>query len=321
MSWWSWGEVTSVERFAGTGRKITDMSIAASKSRTVSLAGLIGVVVLMLSACGGQGTETTDGGGTTTTEPPEIDYVALGDSYAAMGSREAPTTGPQFCRRAVDNYPSHVMADARVTDGTDVSCQGATIPDLTQPRPTGAEELPPQFDALDTGTELVTLSIGGNDLGFGEIVGCVQQSMVGERQVDCVAEFNEPLRQRLGQLPAQLDDVYSRIGDLTGGAEVITTGYLPILTPGQVCPQVEAISESDREWAADLTADLNRVLSEAAERNGAEFVLPENVADHTACAAPEERWVGILGNETGSHPMHPTAAGQAAMADAVLAEL
>lgn len=253
--------------------------------------------------------------------PTELNYVALGDSYAAMGSADAELQGPEFCLRASDNYPSHVAADERVSDAVDVSCRGARIPDLLAPRPAGSAEIPAQLDALETSTDVVTLSIGGNDLGFGEIIGCVQQNLIGGAQIDCATELDGMVRDRLAQLPGELDGVYHRIDDFSGGARVITTGYLPILSDAQGCPELAAIPPADRAWAAQLTRELNDVLTNTAERNGAEFVLPAGVEDHTACAEPEQRWVDITGVETGSHPMHPTAAGQDAMAAAVLDRL
>ncbi|WP_426824018.1 SGNH/GDSL hydrolase family protein [Corynebacterium halotolerans] len=250
----------------------------------------------------------------------EYDYVALGDSYAAMGSRDA-ATGPEFCLRSTDNYPSLVAADERVRSSTDVTCQGARIPDLLNPRPADSGELAPQLAALGTDTDLVTLSIGGNDLGFGEIIGCVQENLLGDAQVDCAARLEGTVRTHLAALPEELDELYRHIEDYSGGADVIATGYLPILPEAQTCPEVAAISPADREWAGRLTAELNGVLTDAAERNGASFVLPAGAAEHSTCAEPGQRWTDITGQETGSYPMHPTAAGQAAMAEAVLAEL
>lgn len=295
------------------------MALGERRNRWQVLASRVVALVLLtapvLAACGvpEQVEEAV-----TEPAPTELDYVALGDSYAAMGSTYAELQGPEFCLRASNNYPSHVAADDRISDATDVSCQGARIPDLLTPRTTGAMEIPAQLDALETSTDVVTLSIGGNDLGFGEIIGCVQQNLLGDAHVDCAVELDGVVRQRLAELPAELEDVYHRIDDYSGGARVITTGYLPILNGAQECPELAAIPVTDRAWAAQLTAELNDVLADAAERNGAEFVLPTGVEDHTACAEPEQRWVDVTGAQTGSHPMHPTAAGQEAMAAAVL---
>lgn len=254
-------------------------------------------------------------------EPEKMIYVALGDSYAAMGSVEAGTTGPEFCLRATDNYPSQVMTDERVGVAVDASCQGAQIPDLLQPRVAGSGSLPPQVSTLDEDTDLVTLSIGGNDLGFGDIIGCVQRNLFSEPSVDCVAQLDAPVQERLSQLPAELERVYTAIAAATDGAQVITTGYLPILTDSQECPEVAGISAAERAWVAEITTQLNEVLGVAARNHDADFVLPEGFAEHSVCADPAQRWVDITGAQTGSYPMHPTAAGQAAMAKAVRAQL
>lgn len=293
------------------------MAIGVSRNRqgtAALLAALLAVMALLLTACAEPETPLEP-------EPVKLDYVALGDSYAAMGSRDVPTTGPEFCLRATDNYPSLVGSDQRIATATDASCQGAQIPDLIEPRDAGSAEIPAQLAALETGTDLVTLSIGGNDLGFGEIIGCVQQNLFAEAEVDCVGSLDGTVRERLAELPAELDGIYDRIDDYSGGARVITTGYLPILTDSQDCPELAALPAVERTWAAQLTAELNDVLATVAEDNGAEFILPTGVAEHTVCAEPGQRWVDITGAETGSHPMHPTAAGQAAMAAAVLDQL
>ncbi|AJK69316.1 SGNH/GDSL hydrolase family protein [Corynebacterium marinum] len=248
------------------------------------------------------------------------DYVALGDSYAALGGTSADTTGPDHCLRSSDNYPAGVLADARVT-GRDATCQGAVTADLLRPRHTGSGTIPAQLDALTDSTELVTLSIGGNDIGFGDIAGCFLTAMLAGRESDCAAAWKESVAARMTGLPAQLDEVYRAIEERSGGARVIATGYLPLLAPGDRCTEVELLGDADRAWVVSLTDEVNRIAAEAAERHGAEIVLPEAAENHTGCAAPGDRWVDFLGSETGAFPMHPTPAGQAVMADAVLEKL
>lgn len=220
-----------------------------------------------------------------------------------------------MCQRSADNYPAQVLADARFT-GWDVSCAGAVTGDVLS-----AGAVPAQLDALTEDTDLVTLSIGGNDIGFGEIVGCFFESMNSGRPSDCAEAWTEPTRAQLAELPDRLDLIHREIGERTDGARVIVTGYLPMIAPGDDCTELTAISPADREWIVELTGELNRVVEEAAERHGAEMVLPADAGNHTGCAPPEQRWVDFFGSATGAYPMHPTAAGQAAMAAAVLAEL
>ncbi|AGF72957.1 SGNH/GDSL hydrolase family protein [Corynebacterium halotolerans] len=293
-------------------------------TRSLQAGSVVVLTCLALTACGTESGMSDTAGQTTTeqTTAPDLphDYVALGDSYAALGSRDAALSGPAFCRRSADNYPSQVLADARVT-GQDVSCQGAVTDNLLRPRNTGSEEIPAQLDSLTEGTDLVTLSIGGNDIEFGGMAGCFGQAMRAGLPSDCAATWDGPARAQLAELPDALDQVHQAITDRSPDARVIVTGYMPLIAPGDDCTELAAISEADRAWAVALTDELNQVVADAAERHGADMVLPAGTGEHTGCAAPEQRWVAFHGNETGAYPMHPTPAGQAAMAETVLAEL
>lgn len=293
----------------------------------ISFAAVTGVLALGLSACTGEAPPPAAEDQTNHTTVPDLtedevtEYVALGDSYAAMGSISAPAEDAEICLRSTDNYPAVVSADLQLTGGTDTSCAGATIPDLLQPSQAGEVQLPAQIEALSPETDLITLSIGGNDLGFGEIAGCVQTAVHSGTATDCATELDGLIQQRLTRLPAELDEVYAAIDDRAGGAAVITTGYLPLVTGAANCPEAELVSQPDRSWAEEITAQLNDAVREAAERHGATFVLPAEVEQHTACADPSQRWADITGEQTDSFPMHPTAAGQAAMGRAVLSQI
>lgn len=103
------------------------------------------------------------------------EYVALGDSFAAMGSASADTTGPVECYRSIDNYPSLVLSDPLIGSGTDATCSSAQTADV----------LATQIDTLTPDTDLVTLSIGGNDIHFGDIATCFADMMRGSEGVCC----------------------------------------------------------------------------------------------------------------------------------------
>src|SRR5690242_3722986 len=97
-----------------------------------------------------------------------VNYVALGDSYAAGPLIPAQNGSPAGCLRSDHNYPHLVAAADRAASFTDVSCQGATTGNMTQPQGVGLGTNPPQLNALSAGTTLVTLQIGGNDIGFSD---------------------------------------------------------------------------------------------------------------------------------------------------------
>lgn len=249
----------------------------------------------------------------------ESNHVALGDSYSSMGSREAPLLGPQYCLRSDDNYPSLLDAD------TDVTCQGAVTGHIVGTRVTPDGELPAQVDALGPDTDVVTLTIGGNDIGFGPIVDCVGRSMKEHVTSACQRMLGETVQMEMDELPQLLDDVHHQIRERTGGdgdsAVVLATGYMPLIGPRDTrgnCPGLAFVSSEDVTWAKGLFEQLNGMIREAAERHDARYVMPEGFANHSACAdRPGERWVDFLGERTDAYPMHPTSAGQRAMADAV----
>ena len=253
---------------------------------------------------------------TTAPQQETLNYVALGDSYAAMGSRSAPTTGPGPCVRSTDNYPSLVLKEPNI-EGIDVSCSSAVTEHILGDR-LAQETIPAQVNSLSKDTDLITLSIGGNDIYFGDIAACMYGAMDGSIPTTCESQRGAKTNEMLGLLPARLDAVHEEIRHRSPDARVIATGYFPMLAASGECSEAGSISLTDKAWSVDLTTRLNGIISDAASRHGAEFVLPANTEQHTACAEPKERWVDVSGVFSDSYPMHPTPAGQVAMSEAVV---
>ena len=90
-------------------------------------------------------------------------YVAMGSSFAAGPGvgRRAPGS-PRLAGRSEQNY-AHLLAKARGLSLTDVTCSGATTLNVLEG---GQYFLPPQVDALRPDSELVTVTVGGNDLAY-----------------------------------------------------------------------------------------------------------------------------------------------------------
>lgn len=267
----------------------------------------------------GRGATGTDTGSGATSppddpaEPRHTRYVALGDSFAAFGPVDAPTTGPDNCLRSSLNYPAVLAESGHIGEVVDVSCGGARTADMTGRQ---IAATPPQFDALTADTDLVTLSIGGNDIGFGEIAGCVMTTPA-EVGAPCRDRLETPVTDELDVLPAQLDAVYTGIRERSPDARIVTTGYMPLVPAHGGCGFVSALGPGDVTWTRHVTDRINLIVADAAGRAGADLVAPGDADDRHACAPADRRYTDFTGAETGSHPMHPTAAGQAAMADAV----
>jgi hypothetical protein len=91
-----------------------------------------------------------------------LTYVALGDSYsAASGVLPPDPTAPLLCLRSTRNYP-HVLAAETGAELTDVTCGAAEAKHFTTAQYPG---VPPQVDAVTEDTDLITMTIGGNDSG------------------------------------------------------------------------------------------------------------------------------------------------------------
>lgn len=252
------------------------------------------------------------------TAPSYARYVALGDSFAALGPTTAPTSGPAQCLRSTRNYAAVLAEGGDVGELVDVTCGGARTVDMISPQIAGT---PPQFDALTGDTDLVTLSIGGNDIGFGAMVGCIFQTPRASEGAPCRDRLERSVTDGLNGLPDRLDDVYAGIRDRSPDARIVTTAYLPLVPDHGGCEFVSGMSPGDVTWTRHVTERINMIVSDAAERAGADVVQPADAAERHACAPAAERYTDFTGVDTGSHPMHPTAAGHRAMAEAVGAVL
>lgn len=112
-----------------------------------------------------------------------LEYVALGDSYSAgfglLPFSDQPAAG---CYQAEQNYP-HRVADALGLVLNDRTCSGAVtanIRDTPQLTITGAGTAPVQSDSLSATTDIVTVTIGGNDLGFSSVAArCIALDAAG----------------------------------------------------------------------------------------------------------------------------------------------
>src|SRR5215467_15609307 len=97
-------------------------------------------------------------------------YVALGDSYTSGPLIPHQTGNPAGCLRSTHNYPSLVAAALGAVSFTDASCAGATTADMTAQQAVAGGVNPPEVNTVSAGTTLVTLGVGGNDVGFASII-------------------------------------------------------------------------------------------------------------------------------------------------------
>jgi lysophospholipase L1-like esterase len=264
-------------------------------------------VAVMVAAAPGAGAATTG-------------YVALGDSYAA-GSGVSPLVSgaPWECIRSSRNA-AHLVAGALGFGLADVTCAGARTNDMT-----GAQfpNVAPQFDALRPDTQLVTVQIGGNDLPFGEFVAvCGFLDLLRPTGSPCKDHYTaggiDRTDAKVAAVAPKVAAILQGIHQRSPQARVLVVGYPAILPPSGGCWPVMPVSSGDVPWLDGIERRLNAMLAAQASANQARFVdtYTQSIG-HDACKPRGVKWLEpVLPNESFG-PIHPNAAGEAAMARAV----
>ncbi|MFC8516364.1 SGNH/GDSL hydrolase family protein [Streptomyces sp. NPDC057257] len=271
---------------------------------------------------------------------PKGPYVALGDSYTAGPEIPDQSGSPAGCDRSDRNYPSLVARrlGLKSADFRDVSCSGATIGNLTGVQGTDDGANPAQLSALSGETRLVTLGIGGNDIGFSSMIKqCVQQGVIyyalggGERadgdDAPCreryvsggTDEVQEKIRAADEQLTLALGEVRRRAPQ----ARVYVVGY-PAILPAESsgCGRAMGLAPGDVSYLHEKEQQLNAMLRARAKAAGVRYVdtyTPSVGRD--ACSAQGERWIEPLVPRAAAASVHPNERGERGMADAVLEAL
>ncbi|GAB3645246.1 SGNH/GDSL hydrolase family protein [Glycomyces tarimensis] len=170
-----------------------------------------------------------------------VEYVALGDSYASgLGTRAYLDDG-SGCSRSEYAYPSLLAGDLGA-DFTFAACSGAKTGDL----------IAEQLGSLSSGTDLVTVTIGGNDTGWSSVI----QQCAYPYPLTCDGQIDAAERYIQSELPGRLRAAYDAIVRAAPNAEVIVLGY-PRLFNGEECNAITRISPAEQarlNSAADLLA-------------------------------------------------------------------
>ena len=251
-------------------------------------------------------------------------WVGLGDSFAAGPLIPSQTLNPLGCLRSTRNF-------ARVTTSrlgiplVDVSCSGARTVHMTQSQSTDAGTNAPQFNALRTTTTHVSVQIGGNDIGFSEILqNCSTANPFGRPcQQRYVRNGVDELRQRIANTAPLVDGVLSGIRQRSPNARIFLVNYAAILPgSGSGCwPQVP-LAWADVPYVRGIQIALNDMLAARAQAAGATLVNSYTPSlGRNACTSTSVRWVEPLVPGNTAAPFHPNARGMEGVATAVQAAM
>jgi lysophospholipase L1-like esterase len=251
-----------------------------------------------------------------TAQADAFTYVAMGDSAAA--GPLIPNQDPNLpCLRSDQNYP-HVAAAALGARLTDVTCSGATVGDFSGHQ-FGFE--PAQYDALTPGTDLVSVTIGGNDIGLvQQVLGCINL-LPEPLGLSCKARLTAGGHDQLAEaaakwapkLGAAIDEIHRRAPH----AKVLVTGYGTYIRKGG-CRPVQPIWGRDSDYVQSSLGKLNAAIAGQARAHGASYVdLAAVSAGHDTCATPSQRYLEGLIPTSPAAPLHPNARGMAAFGAAL----
>lgn len=251
-------------------------------------------------------------------------YVALGDSYASGPLIPTQSLNPVGCLRSNHNYPSDLERQLGVPTFVDVSCGGATTDDMTAAQSVPLGSNPPQFDALTPGTDLVTLTIGGNDLGFTSILQtCAELSLTDPLGNPCQRHYTaggtDQLAAGVAAVAPKIAAALAGIHRLSPRAHVVLVGYLRILPPTVGCWPVMPVAAGDVPYLDGVEHNLNRMLGTEAAAHGATSVNPGGTTGHDVCQLPGVKWVEGVVPTAPAFPVHPNEAGMAHVAALVRA--
>jgi lysophospholipase L1-like esterase len=253
-------------------------------------------------------------------------YVALGDSYTSGPGIPDQIPGSLLCFRSDHNYPSLVAQAINPASFTDASCAGAVTANMTSPQGLAA----PQFNALGPQDRLVTVGIGGNDVGFASIaVTCIVLALLNPSGAPCQAHYTsggtDQVAAAIAQTAPKIAAVLRGIHQRAPRARVLLIGYPDIVpdSASDCAPGVnDPLAVGDIPWINGEENALNRMLATQAAANGATYVNTyRSSIGHDACQAPGTRWIEGIVNVQNAFPIHPNALGMRNAARQILVAL
>jgi hypothetical protein len=219
-------------------------------------------------------------------------YTALGDSYSSGVGTRTYYSDSGSCYRSPKAYPVLVAANLGAPL-TFAACSGAKVPDVLN-----------QLGSLTASTALVSVSVGGNDAGFADVI----TQCAKPWPYTCTNEINTANNYIRNTLPGTLDNLYTQIHNRAPNARVAVVGY-PRLFNGEECNALARISPAEQS-SLNQTADLlATTLSGRAAAHGFGFVdVRSAFTGHAVCDDTE--WLNGLSNPI-LESYHPNVTGHA----------
>lgn len=269
--------------------------------------------------------------------------VALGDSFASGPLVPVQYELPWGCLRSSNNY-AHQVAHELGLALTDVTCSGADTKDMWDTQGVSPEEEfaehgsewgytghagnPPQLDAVTETTDIVTLQIGGNDIGFGSLATTCGEGAIRGPGCREAVEAEKPF-ERIAETAPKIRAVLDEIHRLAPDAAIYVLGYSGIFKIGPMasCPAM-GVGEEDALYLRGVQEALNAMIASVAEDAAQTYSEAASYVDvyapsegHTACDLPAIRWVEPIVPINAAAPVHPNLGGMTAIKEILLHEV
>ncbi|MFI6121260.1 SGNH/GDSL hydrolase family protein [Streptomyces sp. NPDC051064] len=219
-------------------------------------------------------------------------YVALGDSYSSGVGAGSYTSESGDCKRSTNAYP-YLWKNANAPSSfTFVACSGATTASVSSG----------QLGALSSSTTLVSLTAGGNDVGFADVM----QTCVLQSEATCVARVNTAVSEMENVLPGRLDSLYAGIRSRAPQAQVVVLGYPRFYKLSGTC--IAGLTETERGAINNASDVLNGVLAKRAADAGFTYSsVVDEFTGHELCSG--DAWIHSVSIPV-TNSYHPKAIGQ-----------
>ncbi|CAL9398136.1 SGNH/GDSL hydrolase family protein [Streptomyces sp. enrichment culture] len=250
------------------------------------------LVVFVSSVLLAAGSALTGSAAAQAAETAAVSYVALGDSYSSGVGAGSYISSSGDCKRSTRAYPYLWAAANSPSSFSFTACSGARTDDV----------LAGQLGPLNSSTGLVSISVGGNDAGFADVMTtCVLQS-----DSACIDRINTAKAYVDTTLPGKLDNVYNAISTRAPSARVVVLGYPRFYKLGTSCL---GLSETKRAAINGASDHLNSAIARRAAAHGFVFgdVRP-TFTGHEICSGSS--WLHSVNWFNIGESYHPTAPGQ-----------
>ncbi|MFE5090675.1 SGNH/GDSL hydrolase family protein [Streptomyces sp. NPDC056638] len=219
-------------------------------------------------------------------------YVALGDSYSSGVGAGSYLSDSGDCRRSTNAYPYLWAAANSPSSFAFVACSGATTSSVA-----GS-----QLGALSSSTGLVSVTAGGNDVGFADVM----QDCVLSSEATCLSSVSSAVSQIQNSLPSGLGSLYGSIRSRAPQAHVVVLGYPRFYQLSGSC--IAGLSEKERAAINNASDVLNGVIAKQAANAGFTFSsVVDEFTGHELCSG--DAWLHSVTLPV-YNSYHPKAAGQ-----------